>query len=246
MLMPGERPSQHGHSSNPSTTFSGPSSLNVSTTLCSLMVILLCPLPLLRQGVCFGCALIAHHFSGATPSLRTEGLRRDLDAGARNLQACQAPWARPRERWRVCSGERRPPMEASGADSHPSLGAARTVRRLRARAARATAEKLAPERRAAPIRVAGSRGGVIAQRALAAWNMITARPRPLPPRDLVRWERRPAVPALIWSSQRPARVCSRQRTGPWHKPGRSTRRPTRKRKAPRYRPPDLQPARRVW
>src|SRR6266851_4382916 len=87
MLMPGERPSQHGHSSNPSTTFSGPSSLNVSTTLCSLMVILLCPLPLLRQGVCFGCALIAHHFSGATPSLRTEGLRRDLDASARNLQA---------------------------------------------------------------------------------------------------------------------------------------------------------------
>src|SRR5229473_1508579 len=115
-----------------------------------------------------------------------------------------------------------------------------------ARAARATAEKLAPERRAAPVRVAGSRGGVIAQRARAAWNMITARPRPLPPRDLVRWERRPAVPALIWSSQRPARVCSRQRTGPWHKPGRSTRRPTRKRKAPRYRPPDLQPARRVW
>src|SRR6266851_4752369 len=44
--------------------------------------------------------------------------------------------------------------------------------------------------------------------------MITARPRPLPPRDRVRWERRPAVPALIWSSQRPARVCSRQRTRP--------------------------------
>src|SRR5229473_44224 len=73
MLMPGERPSQHGHSSNPSTTFSGPSSLNVSTTLCSLMVILLCPLPLLRQGVCFGCALIAHHFSGATPSPKLRG-----------------------------------------------------------------------------------------------------------------------------------------------------------------------------
>jgi hypothetical protein len=46
-----------------------PSSLNVSTTSRSLMVVLLCPLPLLRQGVCFGCAPIAHRFSGATPSL---------------------------------------------------------------------------------------------------------------------------------------------------------------------------------
>src|SRR5229473_2742494 len=87
MLMPGERPSQHGHSSNPSTTFSGPSSLNVSTTLCSLMVILLCPLPLLRQGVFSCCAPIAHHFSGATPSPKTQGLHRDPDAGARNLQS---------------------------------------------------------------------------------------------------------------------------------------------------------------
>src|SRR5208283_1314978 len=49
--MPGDRPSQHGHSSDPSTTFSGPSFLNVSTSLRSVMVILLRPPPRLRQGV---------------------------------------------------------------------------------------------------------------------------------------------------------------------------------------------------
>jgi hypothetical protein len=41
----------------------------------------------------------------------------------------------------------------------------RTVRRLRGRAARATAKEPATKRREAPVRVAWTRGGVIAERA---------------------------------------------------------------------------------
>src|SRR5260370_33950384 len=103
MLLPGERPSPHGHSSNPSTTFSGPTSLNVSTTLRSLMVILLRPLPLLRHGVGFRSAPIAHHFSGATPSPQTPGLHRDPDAGAPNLRPRTWAWASTTERLRASS-----------------------------------------------------------------------------------------------------------------------------------------------
>src|SRR5208283_2917694 len=68
----GARPSQHGHSSDPSTTFSGPSSLNLSTRLRSVMVILLRPPPLVRQGAPLLTNKTLKHLSPAAASPITE------------------------------------------------------------------------------------------------------------------------------------------------------------------------------
>ena len=118
-------------------------------------------------GRLFCCAPITHHFFGGNPFTINSGVaprsrcRRVQPAGVTSAALGASASAVARLQWRAPATNG---SERSGQPFEP-LGAARTARRLRARAARATAEKLAPERRAAPVRVAGSRGGVIAQRA---------------------------------------------------------------------------------
>src|SRR5216684_4517602 len=135
-------------------------------TTVNMTYLLLCPLP--RRGRAF--VLLRSHrapFFGGNPFTKNSGVaprsrcRRAQPAGVTSAALDASFSAVARLQWRAPATNG---SERSGQPSEP-LGAARTTRRLRARAARATAEKLAPERRAAPVRVAGSRGGVIAQRA---------------------------------------------------------------------------------
>src|SRR6266849_114697 len=117
-------------------------------TIVNMAYLLFAPASPQGQGVCFAALPSRTIFRGQPLHPKTQGLHRSAVAGACNLRAWRAPATNGSER--------------SGQPSEP-LGAARTARRLRARAARATAQELATERRAAPVRVAGTHGGVIAQ-----------------------------------------------------------------------------------
>src|SRR6266851_4952018 len=117
------------------------------------------------QGVCFAALPSRTIFRGQPLHPKTQGVaprsrcRRMQPAGVTSAALGASASAVARLQWRAPATNG---SERSGQPSEP-LQAARTARRLRARAARATAEELATERRAAPVRVAGTHGGVIAQ-----------------------------------------------------------------------------------
>src|SRR5216684_2450089 len=104
------------------------------------------------QGVCFAALPSRTIFRGQPLHPKTQGVaprsrcRRMQPAGVTSAALGASASAVARLQWRAPATNG---SERSGQPSEP-LGAATTARRLRARAVRATAEKLAPERRAAP------------------------------------------------------------------------------------------------